>query len=294
MRSLDDRHESVAGETTRLAEHVRSLDDRHESVAGDVARLGGFLREFSADVEASVADLERVRRDLDRIEAEQAARPYSADGVGLRRRDEAGEHLGFAHRDEVPAFSDLFRGTEEFVLERMRPLASVLRGHGPVLDVGCGRGELLRVLGEDGTTARGVDLDPTAVARATGHGVDATVGDGLALLASAEPETWGAVVAVQVAEHLAAEQLGALFSDAHRALRPGGLFVVETVNPHSPAALKTFWLDLAHVRPLYPEALLVLARDAGYASARIDFPFGTGALERDLRTCGEYSLVATA
>jgi SAM-dependent methyltransferase len=113
-------------------------------------------------------------------------------------------------------------------------------------------------------------------------------------VAAGEPATWGAVTAIQVAEHLDADELRRLFRDAHRALRPGGLLVVETVNPHSPAALKTFWIDLTHVRPLYPESLVVLAKESGYASARIDFPFGTGELEPDLRTCGEYTLVAVA
>jgi SAM-dependent methyltransferase len=96
-----------------------------------------------------------------------------------------------------------------------------------------------------------------------------------------------------VVEHVTRDDLRQFFLDAHRALRPGGVLVAETVNPHSPAALKTFWLDLEHVRPLYPEALLVLAKQSGYATARIDFPFGNGDLEHDLRTCGEYTLVAT-
>jgi SAM-dependent methyltransferase len=150
------------------------------------------------------------------------------------------------------------------------------------------------VLADDGTDAAGVDLDPAAVSRALEHGVAASVGDGLATLRTAADHAWGAVAGIEVAEHLAADQLRALFAEAHRTLCPGGLLVVETVNPHSPAALKAFWLDLTHVRPLYPEALLVLAKESGFASARIEFPFGSGDLQRDLRSCGEYALVATA
>ncbi len=287
---LQDRADSDAAGSAALGAHLRSVDERQEAVAADVARQGGFLREFSADVQSSVEELRAVRHDLDRLDSEQAARPFAADPSGLRKEG----RLGYTHPDEVPEFSDLFRGSEEFLLDRMLAYVPLLRDHGPVLDVGCGRGELLRVLAEDGTTARGLDLDPVAVARAAKHGVDTTVGDGLAAVASSEPATLGAVAAVQVAEHLDAGQLHGLFRDAHRALRPGGLLVLETVNPHSPAALKTFWLDLTHVRPLYPESLLVLARKSGYASARIDFLFGTGDLEHDLRTCGEYTLVATA
>jgi SAM-dependent methyltransferase/glycosyltransferase involved in cell wall biosynthesis len=290
VSGLQARVDTEAPAAAAVGAHLRSVDERNQAVAEDVGRLGVFVRRFATDVEASVEQLGAIRRDLDRLDSEQTARPFAADGSGLRR----GGQLGYGDPDEVPAFSDLFRGTEEFLLDRMRVYVPMLHGHGPVLDLGCGRGELLRVLGEDGTTARGLDLDPEAVARASAHGVDAAVGDGLAAVATSEPATWGAVAAVQVAERLGPDELRRLFRDAHRALRPGGLLVVETVNPHSPAALKTFWIDLTHVRPLYPESLLVLARESGYASARIDFPFGTGDLEPDLRTCGEYTLVAIA
>jgi SAM-dependent methyltransferase/glycosyltransferase involved in cell wall biosynthesis len=277
-----------------MGAHLRSVDQRHEAVARDVARLGEFVRQFSGDVESSVAELRSVHDEVERLDDEQTARPYAADDSVLRRRGATGEHLGFEHPEEVPAFPDLFRGSEEFLLGRMRAYLPLLAPYAPVLDLGCGRGELLRLLREQGTRARGVDLDPAMVARAEAHGVDVTLGDGLAALADSDAGSWGAVVGTQVAEHLGAEDLRRLFVDARRALRPGGVLVVETVNPHSPAALKTFWLDLTHVRPLYPEALLVLAKESGYASARIDFLYGTGDLEHDLRTCGEYTLVATA
>ena len=290
LAQLQQRAGTEAAAAASVGAHLRSLDDRHEAVAADVARLGSFVQEFSADVQSSVDELRAVRRDLDQLDSEQTARPYAADGSGFRQ----GNRLGFSDPSQVPAFSDLFRGSEEFLLARMRAYVPVLRGHGPVLDLGCGRGELLRALAEEGIDGVGWDLDPKAVARAAAHGVEATVGDGLATLSTSAPGSWGAVAALQVAEHLSAEQLRALFEAARRALRPGGLLLVETVNPHSPAALKTFWLDLTHVRPLYPEALLVLAKESGFAAARVDFPFGAGDLDHDLRTCGEYALVATA
>ena len=286
---VEAERSSVVG----LGAHVRSLDERQAAVADDVGRLGDFLREFAGDVESSLTELGSVRREVERLDAEQAARPYSADPTALRHEDEGAVHLGYANPDEVPEFSDLFRGSEEFLLERMRHYLPLLSAHPPVFDVGCGRGELLRVLQEHDIEARGVDRDQVAVSQARAHGVDVSLGDGLAAVAASEPRSWGAVVATQVVEHVSREDLRQFFLDAHRALRPGGVLVAETVNPHSPAALKTFWLDLEHVRPLYPEALLVLAKQSGFATARIDFPFGNGDLEHDLRTCGEYTLVAT-
>jgi 2-polyprenyl-3-methyl-5-hydroxy-6-metoxy-1,4-benzoquinol methylase len=160
--------------------------------------------------------------------------------------------------------------------------------------VGCGRGELLRVLAEHGTEARGVDLDADAVNRAKAHGMDATVGDGVETLSSSEAGSWGAVVATRLVEHLSPVDVRRLFGEARRALRRDGVFVVEAVNPHAPGTMASFWVDPGHVRPYDPDALLLLARECGYRSARIEFVSGSGDAEHDLRTCSAYTLVATA
>ena len=81
---------------------------------------------------------------------------------------------------------------------------------------------------------------------------------------------------MQVVEHLEVDDIRRLFEASRRALRPGGVMIAETVNPHAPPALKTFWLDITHVRPLFPESMLFLARESGFDEARIFFPHGTG------------------
>lgn len=68
------------------------------------------------------------------------------------------------------------------------------------------------------------------------------------------------------------------------------------VRPSSPSGWSPtlpFCLDLTHVRPLFPESLLFLSRECGFTSGRIFFPLGAGDLDADLRTCGEYALIAT-
>ena len=39
-------------------------------------------------------------------------------------------------------------------------------------------------------------------------------------------------------------------------LKPGGRLIFETVNPHALEAFKTFWTDLTHQRPIFPEVAL--------------------------------------
>src|SRR5262249_27090594 len=79
-----------------------------------------------------------------------------------------------------------------------------------------------------------------------------------------------------------------------RVLRSEGVFILETVNPHAVDAFRSFWLDLTHVRPLFPEAMLVLAGEAGFPRGEIMFPRGSGDLETDLDEQGAYALAAWA
>ena len=57
-------------------------------------------------------------------------------------------------------------------------------------------------------------------------------------------------------------------------------------------AFRTFWTDPSHIRPLFPESLLLLCRQAGFSEARALFPNGSGDLETDLRRDGEFAVIA--
>ena len=69
-------------------------------------------------------------------------------------------------------FEDFFRGSEEAIRERQRSYLPLLAGRGPARDVGCGRGEMLELLRDQGTDAIGIDLDEGMVARCRAKGLD--------------------------------------------------------------------------------------------------------------------------
>jgi hypothetical protein len=72
-----------------------------------------------------------------------------------------------------------------------------------------------------------------------------------------------------------------------------GSWGLETVNPHSVPALKTFWVDLTHRHPIFPEVALALCEITGFESAYVFHPNGTGEVEVDRHETGEYAVVAT-
>ena len=268
----------------------------------EAGSLGGRLEELRAVADATSALMHDVSRRVDEtttkvaeIDFELAARPFTAEGTSLVRVDDNGsDYLGFGGGDagSYATFEDVFRGGEEFIRERLRPYVALLTDHGPVLDVGCGRGEMLTLLAEAGVPASGVDLDPSMLDRATSRGLDVVQADANEHLAGLPDGSLGAVVSFQFIEHLPPDSIRELMVQSARVLRPGGVFIAETVNPHSTAALKVFWLDLTHIRPLFPESLLLLAQECGFFSGAVLFTHGSGDLDRDLRICGEYAVVA--
>ena len=261
--------------------------------------LTAWLHELAGRLEQ--AERRREEEDPAVTAAKRAvtARPWTeGEPFRLARHPVAGTVLACGGQ-EAPgagpyrAFEDVFRGSRDRVRGLLERYVELLRGQGPVLDVGAGRGELLELLREAGVEARGVDVDAGMAQGAAAAGLDVTLADGVAHLEALEAGSLGAVSAMHVVEHLSYEQLLRFLRAARRALRDDGLLVFETVNPHAPFALKMFWLDPTHRHPLIPEAMLVLARSAGFAEAFLTHLRGTGDVEVDWLLEDSYTIVAS-
>jgi SAM-dependent methyltransferase len=223
------------------------------------------------------------------------------DSIGLERfKNSAGETvIGYRHADapispddDYVSFEDVFRLSEDVIRERQRPYLSLLGERHPVLDAGCGRGEFLELLRDAGIPAHGVDLDPGMVERARAKGVHVEQDDLVTHLERVDDGSLGVVFAAQVVEHLPYPELLAFLRLSYRKLQPGGLLIAETVNPHAPGTLKSFWTDPTHQHPLFPEVLLTLCRGIGFASAYVFHPGGTGDVDHDRLQHGDYAIVA--
>src|SRR6185503_3195989 len=77
----------------------------------------------------------------------------------------------FAERGYVE-FERRYRGTEEEIAERVAAYLPHLRGASPLLDLGCGRGEALRVFAGAGIEVHGVDGSAGMVAHCRAQGLD--------------------------------------------------------------------------------------------------------------------------
>jgi SAM-dependent methyltransferase len=267
----------------RLAELRGEADaQRSVPVAGWRGRivepLARAQRVFN-DTVLKVADAlsERVDEAVGRLaKVERRSRELEERLVRLERREGGVAQTVAAQprQDAVPdyfAFEARLRAPTEEVRDRQRPYVSQLADYGPVLDLGSGRGELLALLRDAGIEARGVDADADMVAFARGEGLDVVQADALGYLARVPDASLGALTALQLAEHLPPGTLVSALALAFAKLRPGGLLVLETINPASPRALRNYFADLTHAQPLAPETLELLVRNAGFEDVRVRY-----------------------
>jgi len=226
-----------------------------------------FLRLASAESQLAAARererlLVEVEERLTRVERRDADRRHP--------QTVATQPAQAAFRDYF-AFESRVRGTTRDVRDRQDVYVEDFREAAPVLDIGCGRGELLALLGAAGIEARGVDADADMVAFARGEGLDVEQADLFEHLEALSENSLGGIFAGQVVEHLPPPALVRLLDLARTKLRSGGVLVLETINPLSPLALRNYFSDLTHAQPLVPVTLELLARQAGFASTETRF-----------------------
>jgi SAM-dependent methyltransferase len=269
--------------------------------AAAAATAGDALQSLIRRLEAAEGRLASALAELDALRRRLAARPYSA-GDPYGALGDLSVPMGFGPdplAEEPPpawsepsGFADVFRGPVELITDRQRVYLPMLRGREPVVDLGCGRGEMLALLAAEGVAFSGVDTDANCVARCRRLGLDAVEQDALEFLQATPVGSVGAVFSAQFIEHLSAAEARRMLELSARALRPGGLLIVETVNPEAHEAFKTFHVDPTHQCLLFPQVLLHMCHRAGFAAGRVFYPLGGGFVQDVYDRVGEYAVVA--
>ena len=174
------------------------------------------------------------------------------------------------------AFEDRYRGSRELITARLTAyqpfyaaLAALYPG-GKVLDLGCGRGEWLELLDQQGFDTFGVDLDDGMLAACRERGLHVELTDALSALRATPEASVAMVSAFHLVEHIPFDAVQDLIREARRVLLPGGLLVMETPNPENlVVGASSFYMDPSHLRPIPPLLLDFVVGFAGFARQKI-------------------------
>ncbi len=169
-------------------------------------------------------------------------------------------------------FENRFRGSEEEVKKQQSQYLVYFIKKGKVLDLGCGRGEFLELLEENGIEAEGIDLNEQMIEICKEKGLKCQKGDILEKLSEFKDESLSGIFSSQVVEHLSSSYLKSLIELAYFKLAPSCYIVLETINPTSVFSLvEIYFLDPFHKRPIHPHALKFLLEGAGFEKVEIKY-----------------------
>lgn len=277
-RRLDEAEQSVRLAQTELGElrdgRLAAAETRLDTVETSASAVGdeaARLRDRVVPAAVGRADalLERLAEEIEELGSlvERSLRNEPLPVPGRDGVDEAA--LASALAEVQPALLEAFRGPESEIRHRLDHYLEALAAAPPVLDLGCGRGELLLMLREAGVEAAGIEGDAAVAEAARRRGLDVIEGDVLEVLRRQPDASRGAVTAIHLAEHLDPAALIAVIAEVRRVLRPGGLLIVESPNPHSlRVGASLFWIDPTHRRPLPPETLELYLMTGGLTVER--------------------------
>jgi 2-polyprenyl-3-methyl-5-hydroxy-6-metoxy-1,4-benzoquinol methylase len=257
------RVEDVLDETMRFREALAARERRMEAGMSAIRAVHDELR-LSVGVLQQATQM--LKHEVDRLAGAGSPSPSGrpADSRPAVTEDALGH--------KYVGFEDQFRGTPEAIRERLSDYVGIFAGASDVLDIGCGRGEFLALLGEKGISARGIDTNQAMVQVCRDQGLQADAGDAASFLRAQPRQSLGGLFAAQVVEHLEPSYLAALLDAAFATLRPGAPIVLETINPACWFAFfESYIRDITHVRPLHPDTLKYLLVATGFQRIEIRY-----------------------
>ena len=257
---------SSVEEVTRYRESLAARERRMEATMATILAAQEELR-------ASVGVLQQATQNIKREVGRLATTPSTGQGVAAAPTS---PNVAAAAPDldshKYVGFEDEFRGSADEIRRRVAEYLPVYAGASDVLDIGCGRGEFLTLLREQGVSARGIDLNAAMVDVCREKGLDAHRADALTYLLAQPDGSVGGLFAAQVIEHLEPSYLTRLLDAAYDKLRPGAPIVLETINPGCWFAFfESYIRDLTHVRPVHPDTLKYLLIATGFQRVEIRY-----------------------
>ena len=284
----------TASTVTNLSEVCKKLEADNQELLLKISALYNQNAALQTQVEKLVSsatdEAQKYSKKVEEIEKMYIARQIQLDSVCTTlsariarlsdnkvKKDlsvEAASELSVAllpvdtdenHKFDYFLFESKFRGSREDIKKRQLHYLQYFVGQENVLDLGCGRGEFLELLSENGIKAEGVDLLEENIETCKEHNLNVRLGDGIAYLKSLPDYSLGGIFSAQVIEHISNDELVELLRLAHKKLKSGAKIVLETLNPQCLMIYaESLYLDPSHTKPVHPYVVKFIAECEGF------------------------------
>ena len=182
-------------------------------------------------------------------------------------------------------FEDIHRGSTETISKRLMVYESLITQFSKTLsspiaiDLGCGRGEFLKMINEIGFKSLGVDNNREFVKFAKDQGLSVEKSEVLEFLKKQESESYDLVTAFHLIEHIDTKNFLNFINEIDRILKPGGLIILETPNPENVIVGScNFYVDITHTRPVPSKLIRFIFENLNYKKNNI---WGLNSVEKN-------------
>ena len=263
----------------QLQEHTqRLLGQEHAFAEQAEGQKQQLLRQREELTQQFIRRQQQTHTELVMLERRLTILLEAARGISAKAASQPLAQVMASEEDHLldalyASFEDQFRGDREDIKGRLRVYLPILKaadvGEG-VLDIGCGRGEWLETLRNEGVQARGVDHNRVFVEQCRELGLEVVEKDALVYLRSLPDESLNAVTSFHLVEHLPFDILIKLLDEAIRTLRSGGMLILETPNPENIiVGSYSFYADPTHRNPIPSPTLKFLLELRGLSGIKV-------------------------
>jgi 2-polyprenyl-3-methyl-5-hydroxy-6-metoxy-1,4-benzoquinol methylase len=262
IQKIDYDLNSLSHRVEILNEEQRAnLVSKEKRLISEIYNNLHYLKESSEKSFTELKTLDSVVKGLEAI---------LVDLKPLKETKPTYEHQQLSRIAYDPSYlllENRFRASEAELKERQLHYANLFKDAvGEVLDIGCGRGELLDIFRDENIPSRGIDIDAAMIERCRQKNLTATLAGASEYLSTLPDESLGGIIAIQVVEHLLPDELTNLIELAYSKLKSRGILVFETINPCSLHALSSnYFRDPTHIAPLHPDTLRHLLEIKGFS-----------------------------
>lgn len=265
LRALRHDLETLSAKTDSINEEVSLTKNQVDEALNSFSNDLEYVKQAQADTSHKLAELGRSGKHV----REASVALHNDKNLQADNHDLDNYYLAFEER---------FRGSEEEIYKRLKRAYGKQLATGvspqlkkmPLVDIGCGRGELLKLAREAGLTGIGIDLNKAMVERCKKLGFEAVQQDALVYLKKQKPGSLSVVSGIHIVEHLPFDELITLLRECFRVIAPGGFVFFETPNPENlTVGATTFWYDSSHIKPVPPEVLAFVLGYVGFNDTKI-------------------------
>lgn len=275
IKALVREQRELTDDQNRLKQNITNFQAHIESQFAALKLTDEIQLEKRQELEEFVAKevvqkLQRTRAELVIQERRlmmllEGRAPISQDVPNTTQAVDSADHL----QDLLYlSLEDQFRGTRADVKDALHvylPILNAANIRDGILDVGCGRGEWLELLKEEGFAASGIDVNRLAVEQCGRQQLDAREADAIGHLQTLPDGSLNCITAFHLMEHLPLQTLVHFLDESLRTLRTDGVLIIETPNPENfIVGSCNFYFDPTHRNPLPQLTMRCILESRGF------------------------------